>query len=175
MKIKFIISFALLFLFIGCFTGCTEKPQEVLGLGVEATFDRNAPFTVLNDSDNNRFSVAYSEKTGAQDLSAFFSCYGAQKPSAFFSFRIYSNDDEYLWSSYESPNDNSVFSFTDSEGNDISFENGAYHFSGKKTIYISYDSAPEEIKNFCKACSEGSGDFGGAYSIYINGYLLTGY
>ena len=92
--------------------------------------------------------------------------------NSFFSFEIMSASGKgKSWSSYNDLNDNSVFLFTDDKNADIIFENGAYVFSGEKTIYISYDNAPAEIKNFCKAFSSNSDN--NDYSIYINGYLLS--
>lgn len=166
MKTKFVISLALLLFVIGCFPGCTNQPQRVIRLGVEEMIEGCIPFTVTNDSDNSRFSVAYSEKNT-----------NVQGKPAFFTFTISSEFGENVWSTYKYPDGNSVltiFSFTDSDNGEIDFEDGAHEFFGEKTIYISYDSAPEKIKDFCKAFSAESGNNGDAYSIYINGYRLTG-
>jgi|GEM_PF-3779823 len=155
--------FSLVFLlFASCFLfGCDKTGQRVILMGVEETVDNNSTFTVVNETDKNRFSVSYSSNSDTN------------KNSSFFSFEILSASGKgESWSSYKDLNDNSVFSFTDDKNADIVFENGAYVFSGEKTIYISYDNAPTEIKNFCKAFSSNSDD-NDDYSIYVNGYLLS--
>ncbi len=154
--------FALVFLLLAdCFLlGCSKTEQRVILMGIEETVDNNSAFTVVNELDKNRFSVSYSSNSDAN------------KNSAFFSFEILSVSGKgKSWSSYNDLNDNSVFSFTDNQNADIVFENGAYVFSGEKTIYISYANAPAEIKNFCKAFSSNSDN--NDYSIYVNGYLLS--
>ena len=160
MKGKYIFALTLL-LFIGsCFLGCNETEQRVIRIGIEESINGNAPFTVVNEPDNHRFSVTYSDDD--------------KNSSAFFSFEFVSHSNEkYSWSSHKSLNDNSVFSFKDDNNKRIVFENGAYSFYGEKTIYIYYDNAPETIKNFCKTFSANSEEQDGNYSIYINHYLLV--
>ena len=155
--------FALVFLLLAsCFLfSCNKTEQRVILMGIEETVDNNSTFTIVNELDKNRFSVSYSSNSGAN------------KNSSFFSFEILSVSGKgESWSSYKDLNDNSVFSFTDDKNADIIFENGTYAFAGEKTIYISYDNAPAEIKNFCKAFSSNSDD-NDDYSIYVNGYLLS--
>lgn len=163
MKKKYI--FTLVFLLLAsCFLfGCNKTEQRVILMGIEETVDNNSTFTIVNELDKNRFSVSYSSNPNAN------------KNSSFFSFEILSASGKgESWSSYNDLNDNSVFSFTDDKNADIIFENGAYVFSGEKTIYISYNNAPAEINNFCKAFSPNSDDSdNNDYSIYVNGYLLS--
>lgn len=98
-------------------------------------FNNGAEAVVNQDFDGERFIYTYLDKNNKQEKMSFY-------------FSINCNS---LSADRFSLKNSNEFTYTDSEGNEIVFdEHGYYNFQGNKKIYISYKNASEKTKTAIK-------------------------